>query len=166
MTKKMKSKKGLIIAISAGIVAIVVAAVAIVLILKNNNKTVTAESVIEYCKSRNGYDPIVSNSGSEADAGTIIRTLMCGNDDYTIMAQEYKENIKMDILKKTVENDEILDARDNYLKYYGIETAAGNSYYSYGVAEGKLAIGVMARDEATAKKIMIDLGFPDKDWHK
>ena len=169
MTKNMKPKKGLIIAISAGIVAIAVAVVAIVLILKRNN-TVSIDSIESYCKSHN-YG--TGRSAGKLEEIGADETLMCGSeDDTTILAQTYKDNVSIADIEKRVSGDksvdlnEIIGKGDNYRKYYSERTTSTNKYYSYSIIEGKIVVAVIATDEKDAKRIIVELGFPDKDWRK
>ncbi len=169
--KNKKSKIWIIIPVS--IVAVTAAAVAIIML---SNRHIFLEDVKEYCRT-NSYStsnfPIdTSRLGNDH---LIETTIVCQSSINKIQFSTFYEPIPENWFTDSMPSDGsmiTLGEGKNYLKIYydpNKEASSSNYYYhksvTYGILDEKELITVTSPDEATARRVLIEIGYPDKEWY-
>ena len=170
---KNKNTKIWIIAAVTLFVAIVTT---IIVVFISSNKHISLEDVKKYCMENNYNTSNFPIDTSRLGNDHLIETsTMCkGSSLKQIHFITYYEPVPEDMLTNSVTGDGdmiILGEGEHYLKiYYNPDWNASSSsyhhdYITYGIIDGNTSIAVTARDEATARRILIEIGYPDKEWY-
>lgn len=178
-TEKPKNHLPIIIgAIIVAIIAIVIVAILLV-INSNNSNRVTMESVRKYCNDNN----LQINEGSSADPKMDYIVCQISNDeaassqnmlfddgvgitfgvyDSPVLENESFKNSQEAIMDEWT----VLAKSDNYLKMYTQNYMQNNNLNIsvYLVIDGNTYALVIAANEDAARKMLLGIGYPDKDW--
>ena len=174
--KKQSSKsKKLIIWIIAVIALVAAAATTIIIIVMSLGKHITLEDIKEYCR-KNSYATSKLNIDTSrlSDEPLIETAITCKSSINTISFYTFYEPAPESWFTDSTPSDGtiiILGEGKNYIKiYHDPDVGASydgyhHNYVVYGIVDGKEIITVSSPDEATARRILLEIGYPDKEWY-
>ena len=173
--KTLKKNKNIKICIIAVIPLFIIIAIVVAVVVVLSGKHITLEDVKEYCRKNSYSTSKIDIDTSRLGNDHLIETsIVCSSSISTINYYTFYDLVPENWFTDSIPNDGTaitLGEGKNYLKiYYNPDKGATSGdyrhdYVVYGIMDGKEMITVVSPDEATARRVLIEIGYPDKEWY-